>query len=273
MSRLTDTSAEADRVLTEIYRRMSPGDKWLRLGHTYRDARLLHAAGVRLRNPAATRLDIHASWLALHCGLTSPEFLKEPLMDQPLSTLNELRAFITVLERLGIAYALGGSMASSIHGVDRFTRDADLTVEPFPGREAELAGSFGPDYYVNLSSIEEAVRSRSSFNIIHTPTGFKIDVFVRKDEPFETSAMKRRISLSLPDKPEQPIVLHSPEDVILLKLRWYRHGNETSEQQWKDLLGVIKTQSNRLDQQYLDKWAAHLGVHDLLARARQESAV
>jgi hypothetical protein len=107
---------------------------------------------------------------------------------------------------------------------------------------------------------------------VSTRTGFKVNVFIRKDEPFEQSAMQRRTALRLPDMPQQPIVFYTPEDTILFKLQWYRLGNERSDQQWADVLGVLKVQAGKLDQAYLDRWAADLGVADLLARVRQESA-
>jgi hypothetical protein len=271
MKNLTDTSAEADRVLTEVYRKMSPGQKWLRLGQMYQDARRLHAAGVRLRNPGATRREIHEAWMTVNLGFTLKDKIREPPVDERISSLRELREFITVFTSLGIPYALGGSMASSIHGLDRYTRDADVTLEPFAGEEATFVASFGPDVYVSLPAVKEAVRQRSSFNIINTSTGFKVDIFIRKDEPFERSAMERRMAVVLPDLPAQPIVTYSPEDLILFKLRWYRLGNESSEQQWKDVLGIFKAQGDKLDQGYLDRWAPVLKVEDLLARARQES--
>jgi hypothetical protein len=191
-------------------------------------------------------------------------------VDEEKQNLRGLREVVAVFTRLGIPYALGGSMASSLYGIDRHTRDGDITVEPFPGKEDQLMAGFGPDYYLSRDAIRDAVRQRSSFNIINTSTGFKVDVFVRKDQPFEQSAMSRRVSLDLPDAPGDPLVLHSPEDVVLFKLRWYRLGNECSDQQWIDVLNVIKVQAGRLDGAYLDHWARELRVEDLLARARRE---
>ena len=71
-------------------------------------------------------------------------------MDQPTDNLRVVREVIAAFDALGIAYALGGSLASSIHGITRYTADADLAVEPFPGLEDRLAASFGPDYYASL---------------------------------------------------------------------------------------------------------------------------
>lgn len=190
-----------------------------------------------------------------------------------MQSMHDLREVLRVFTTLGIPYALGGSMASSIYGIRRDTLDADITAEPFPGKEAQLAAAFGEDYYLNLPAIRQAVRQRSSFNIINTSTGFKVDVFIRKDRPFEQSAMARRLTVDLPDAPGEPLVLHTAEDMILFKLWWYRLGQESTTQQWTDVLGVLRVQAGKLDQAYLDHWAADLGVSDLLQRARQESGV
>ena len=179
---------------------------------------------------------------------------------------------IGVLGQLSIPYAVGGSWASSLLGKMRFTHDADLTVEPFPGKEADFVASFGEDYYVSRSAVEEAIRHRSSFNVIHLPSNFKVDVFVRKERPFEHSIMARREVRELPGHPGTSLWFVSPEDIILLKLEWFRLGGEVSERQWSDVLGVFEVQGGRLDQAYLDHWAAVIGVTDLLLRARQESA-
>ena len=56
-------------------------------------------------------------------------------------------------------------------------------------------------------------------------------------------------------------------DTVLRKLEWYRLGREVSDRQWNDILGVIRTQGDRLDFDYLRHWASELGVADLLERA------
>jgi hypothetical protein len=173
---------------------------------------------------------------------------------------------------LGIGFALGGSWASSLHGIPRDTRDADITAEPFPGREAEFAAAFGPDYYVSRDAIRDAIRGRSSFNVIHLTSGFKVDVFIRKDTPFGRSVLARRRPTVIPGDPPEPIDIVSPEDIILHKLDWFRIGGETSDRQWGDVFGVLRVQAGRLDDAYLDHWAAELGVADLLAKARTAAA-
>ena len=120
----------------------------------------MHAAGVRLRNPSATSQDIHEHWLTVAVGLSPELEARKPAEVRPMQNLTELREVLAVLTRLEIPYALGGSMASSVHGIARYTRDADVTAEPFPGKEAQLVGAFGEDYYISEAAVRNAVRRR-----------------------------------------------------------------------------------------------------------------
>ena len=81
--------------------------------------------------------------------------------------------------------------------------------------------------------------------------------------------MERRRAVATLDP---PLFVASAEDVILHKLRWYRLGNEVSDRQWQDVLGVLKVQRGRLDLDYLHQNADRLEVEDLLERALAEAA-
>jgi len=264
MVKHSDTAPEAELLLREVYRRMPFARKWRQMGATYHTAWVLHAAGFRARYPTAPEAEVWRAW-----GAILPEGALT--MRQPDDNLRVLQEVIAALFGLGIVYALGGSWASSLLGKMRFTRDADLNVEPFPGKEEAFCACFGEEYYVSLPAVQEAIRQRSSFNILHTTSGFKVDLFVSKDRPFDQSVLSRRQPFVLPDTPGQTVQCVSAEDVILLKLEWYRLGGETSQQQWLDVQGVLEIQGPQLDRAYLERWAADLGVADLLARALQES--
>ena len=171
-----------------------------------------------------------------------------------------------VLERAGIRYFVGGSVASSMHGVPRYTSDLDLVVDLSEAQLPALLAAAGPDFDIDEESLREEARRRGSWNIFHVPSMLKIDLFFLKGDPFSASQLARRVALEI--VPGRKVYFASAEDVVLRKLLWHREGNESSGQQIPDVVAVLKVKRGELDVGYLDQWAARLGVADLLARAR-----
>jgi len=61
------------------------------------------------------------------------------------------------------------------------------------------------------------------------------------------------------------------EDVIAKKLWWYRRGDEVPDRQWRDVLGVLRSSGPILDLYHCRRWAADLGVLDLLERELRDA--
>ncbi len=176
------------------------------------------------------------------------------------------------LEQLGIPYAVGGSLASSLHGVMRSTLDVDIVADMKLEHIQPLVATLSKEFYADDEMMKDAIEHHSSFNLIHYETAFKVDIFICKLRPFDEMQLQRRRTVVIATDPEQSVYVASPEDTILAKLEWYRMGGEVSDRQWRDILGVLKTRAGELDLSYLKEWAPQLKVADLLERAIQESS-
>ena len=197
-------------------------------------------------------------------------------MDDISSALSPLFA---AFASLNIVYYIGGSLASSAHGIARSTVDADVVADLHSDDVATLVASLQSQYYIDAESIMDALQRRSSFNLIHLGTMMKIDVFIPKQREFDRMALSRRVreSDSTPESEDAMdfalSFLCSPEDTVLTKLEWFELGNRVSERQWSDILGVLRVQGTALDRTYLSKWAITLGLAELLERAIAEAGI
>lgn len=178
---------------------------------------------------------------------------------------------VAVFERLTVPYLVGGSIASSLQGFPRATQDVDIVAELRLDQVPAFVRMLEGDFYLDEFAIRDAVVRRTSFNVIHLETMFKVDVFIPTDDPATRSEMDRRQRFALPVDPARTIIVASPEDTIVQKLRWYRLGDHVSERQWTDALGVVKVRGARLDFPYLREAASTLGVVDLLDRLLDEA--
>ncbi|NUM43089.1 MAG: hypothetical protein HUU38_00170 [Anaerolineales bacterium] len=176
-----------------------------------------------------------------------------------------------VFERLNIPYFIGGSLATAIHGVARATMDVDIIADIQLAHVESFVSALENTFYVDDEMIKEAIVRRSSFNIIHRETMFKVDIFTNQQRPFDQTQFERRIQQTLADEPVRTAYFSSAEDNILAKFNWYRMGGEVSERQWRDVINVMKIQRGNLDLAYLQTWAIRLKTSDLLEKALAEA--
>ena len=193
-------------------------------------------------------------------------------MDEHDDLVVALAPFIDLLDRLGVAWYVGGSVASTVHGHFRATNDVDVIAWLREDHAAAIRESLETDHYVDESSIREAVQRRSSFNLVHYGTGLKIDVFVPPDSEYEAGVRARRVAEPFGGgRDARRLWIASAEDTVLAKLVWYRRGGRVSERQWHDVRGVIELRGDEFDVEYLRHWAPELGIADLLERALAEA--
>lgn len=184
-----------------------------------------------------------------------------------------LSPVVDAFDSLGIAYHVGGSVASSVYGAARATLDVDVVARLQASHVQPLVRALDGAYYIDEDAVREAIRGRRSFNAIHLTTMIKIDVFVAGDEPFDAEEFARIRLDSLDGEPDtRAFYLKSPEDIVLRKLQWYVATAGVSERQWRDILGVLSVQAKTLDWRYLRHWATRLELADLLEHALADAS-
>lgn len=189
------------------------------------------------------------------------------------SFLDALTPVVSAFDALGIAYYIGGSVASIAHGVPRTTLDVDVIADIRPSQVRQLVAHLQSSYYVQTADIQEAIQQRSSFNLVHLATIIKVDVFLAPDRPFDRSKAQRAQIGPITESDPRSFWLTSPEDIVLQKLEWYAMGGRVSERQWNDSQGVLKVQGTTLDLAYLRHWATELGIAELLEQALREAGL
>jgi hypothetical protein len=227
-----DTTLESLRVQIAIWKRLGPARKLDILSCAIR-------AGFRLHRPETASME-------------------------PMRIAHSVISFF---ETSNIEYFVGGSVASTIHGEPRFTQDVDLVVRLDAHQIVALQKALGQDFYSSEIALREAIERRSCANLIHTSTGFKIDLMISRERPFERSRFQRKQRIQ---DESHAFWVATPEDTVLVKLEWYRDGGEVSERQWRDVQTVLMTQE-ALDLDYMKHWATELDVSDLLEKALSEA--
>jgi hypothetical protein len=194
-------------------------------------------------------------------------------MSQP-DILLALVPVILAFEELQVPYYIGGSIASSAYGFPRATIDVDIIADLFGKHAKLLANKLVGSYYADEKMMRDAIARNSYFNLIHFDTVLKIDIFVKKNRPYDKEVFQRILLNKLSEEENSPaFYFASPEDVILAKLEWYRAGGELSQTQWSDILGILKVKSTVLDINYLRYWSKELRVNDLLERVLAEVGI
>jgi hypothetical protein len=177
---------------------------------------------------------------------------------------------VRVLEECGIEYMLTGSVVSSLQGEPRSSHDVDIVVSIQPSAVEKLTSMFlFPEFYLDRQMILDAIRSRSSFNLLHPSSGNKVDFWILRNTEFDASRFSRR---QKEDVFGMSMWVTAPEDTILSKLDWAKQSGG-SEKHLADARGVYEVQFYNLSTSYLSAWVEKLGVQDLWQRLISEAKI
>jgi len=182
-----------------------------------------------------------------------------------MSALEVLRRITAALDRAGIAYMLTGSFASAHHGAPRSTLDIDIVIAASPAQLRTFVQSLpSGEYYSDLDAALEAHKRQSLFNVIDLPTGWKIDLIIRKSRAFSREEFDRR---QLVNVQGLPIFVASAEDVVIAKLEWSKLAQ--SQRQIEDVAAILRLRWEALDRTYLEKWISELDLRKEWSHAKR----
>jgi hypothetical protein len=273
-----DTSIDAEMYLFGLWKALTLTQKVNRLISWTKGCLELSLIGLKQRYPDASPSKLRYEFARVTLKSHFPDSIYQIIsqyhhtlmLTDPISLALDVAE---ILNALDIPYLIGGSVASTLMGEMRATEDVDIVADLKIEKVVQLLQSLQPRFYVSENAVQDAVRYKRSFNLIDNESLGKVDIFILKDQPFPQIEFQRRRSQLVRQNPDQMLVLPTPEDIILQKLTWYRMTKNESQRQWRDVLGVLKLQGDRLDFEYLQKWALELELSDLLATACTESGI
>ena len=177
-----------------------------------------------------------------------------------MELFNLVKCLVKAFEALGIPYFITGSVASIFYGEPRFTNDIDVVADIKEDQIASLLRYFPEDeFYVSEATMQDAIRNKGQFNIIHPSSGLKIDVIIRKENAFDQSRFQRIKKVSPIE--HEVVNFSSPEDVIIMKMKYYQEGQ--SEKHIRDITSMLKISGDSIDTNYIEQWAERLNVGEV----------
>lgn len=273
-----DTHPEAERVMIELIRR-APMSKRFQLVQSLTQSAFwatMHAWQERHREASEQEAAVHV--LSYSYGPDLAKLVQAALERregwhlQPIDLLAVMLPVRCTLEDLHLPYYLGGSIASSLHGMQQLAQDIDLVVDLGEQTLPSLFTVLRQHYLFNEGEARKAVRARTSFPLIHLDSLMKVDVVLPKLEAFDTF-MRQLIRCSTLDEHSPPIPLASATEMLLFKVQRYQRDERSrtdgmqDDAEWNDILGMLKVQGPNLDLPLLEEWAGTLGMTDTWQRA------
>jgi hypothetical protein len=274
-----DTSPDAERVLIEMIRKASItkrfafAQSWT--ASMFEGARLYEQE----QHPQASRQETRLLFAEREYGKNLVDKVRQDLQTYGIQIANSpdyrqaIYPLAEIFEKLDVPYALSGSLASSLHGMQRATLQLDLIADLYQQHTAPLCEQLASQYCFCEEEIKIALEQRVPFiKLIHLKSLLKIVITFPNIPGTGQQLFQRAWHVPLVEG-ERTIAVLAPEDVILLLLDKFKRSNERADDLWYDLLAVMKVQGTDLNMFLLREQAAIFNTTELLKRAIDDAGL
>ena len=183
-----------------------------------------------------------------------------------------VREVLDALEEVGVQYLIGGAVAVWGWGEARTTRDFDVVVDLPLEQMARFSDSLRDrEMLVPVEVMLDLYMSPADLpiNAIHMPTGYKLEIFLlRPHDPLRAVALQRRLLVDFGPNIGEAYV-HSPEDLILYKLQYYRLSSQPKH--IRDIGSIIAMVGDAsLEHGYLTQWIDRLALQEIWQEIQEQ---
>lgn len=161
---------------------------------------------------------------------------------------------------------LVGGLSSMAYGIPRSTKDADIVLAIAPQGLGSLLTELGPEYELDPQGSFEIVTGTLRQHLRVPSIRFEIELFFLSDDPHDQARFERRRRFPS-EQLGSKAVIPSPEDVIIMKLRWFAIAKRGKDRD--DVRDILAVQGDdALDWAYIHHWTAEHKTRELLDEIR-----
>ena len=278
------THPDTERMLIHLIRTAPMSKRFRLIQSLTQGAFWSNIQAWRQRHPNTSEHDAALQVISRSCGSLLTERVREAFIQrqdwslQPIDLLTVMFPARQAFDEQNLFWYLGGSIASSLHGMQQMAQDIDLVADLRPQNLSSLLPRLKQQYVFDDGAFQEAVALHTACSLIHLDTLMKVDLIMAKQDAFDTALRPRITSYSL-DEQSPSLRLASAVEMILVKLHRYsqnllsRTDGMMDDAEWNDIVGMFKIQEPILERDFLEEWARTLKITEVLRQALVDAGV
>ena len=273
-----DTHPDTERMLIHLIRTAPMSKRFRLIQSLTQGAFWSNFQAWRQRYPNTSEHDAALQVVSHSYGPLLAEQVREAFVQhqdwslQPIDLLTVILPVLQAFDEQNLFWYLGGSIASSLHGMQQMAQDIDLVVDLHCQNLPSLLPLLKQHFAFDDDAFLEAISQRTACSLIHLDTLMKVDLIMAKQSAFETALHPRITSYSL-DERSPSLPLASAVEMILVKLHRYsqdllsRTDGMRDDAEWNDIVGMLKIQEPTLERDFLEEWARTQKIAEVLRQA------